>query len=324
MDDTWNEADLRYAEWFAWAKREVSGDERVCHGVASAALEALQRGAGREEIEKIARASVLGRVAVLADEASPGRRAYAEWYDWARRELKGEPERLHTATQVALRSVRDGGDAVMAARAASDAIGPSEQDAPEEPGPATGIPDFGPGQAPPPPPGSPRDFYAGFGLRVASFLIDGAATMAFLLVAGFVIFAFYVVGQGQSLVAIWAYILVFWLVVTWLYRAGTESSGLQATIGKRIMGLAVINTNGGRPSFGRATLRFAGELLSLLTLGIGFLVALFNPERKALHDLIAGTAVVRREYASVAPAVIAHLASPRTQPVPPPRLEFRP
>src|SRR3977135_3919216 len=78
MDDTWNDADLRYAEWFSWAKREVSGDERVCHGVAAAALEALQRGASRDEVQKVARASVLGRVAVLATEAPPDRRGYAQ------------------------------------------------------------------------------------------------------------------------------------------------------------------------------------------------------------------------------------------------------
>jgi uncharacterized RDD family membrane protein YckC len=36
-----------------------------------------------------------------------------------------------------------------------------------------------------------------------------------------------------------------------------------------------------------------GYLASLVTLGLGFLLAAFNREGRALHDLIAGTVVVR-------------------------------
>jgi uncharacterized RDD family membrane protein YckC len=64
------------------------------------------------------------------------------------------------------------------------------------------------------------------------------------------------------------------------------------------------------------------EWLSLLIVGTGFLVSLANSRRQALHDLIGGTLVIRKEYAFVAPSVLAHLAAPR-QPVQPPSLEFR-
>ncbi|MGI9579262.1 MAG: RDD family protein, partial [Microthrixaceae bacterium] len=41
-----------------------------------------------------------------------------------------------------------------------------------------------------------------------------------------------------------------------------------------------------------AVVRTVALPLSFLTLGIGFLPILFGRERRALHDLIAGTAVV--------------------------------
>ncbi|RMH21145.1 MAG: RDD family protein, partial [Acidobacteria bacterium] len=63
--------------------------------------------------------------------------------------------------------------------------------------------------------------------------------------------------------------------------------------GKRLLNLYVC-TAAGRPGIGllRAAVRGAGYLLTLLTLGIGFLLAAFG-DRRALHDRIAGTYVAR-------------------------------
>lgn len=68
------------------------------------------------------------------------------------------------------------------------------------------------------------------------------------------------------------------------------SSG--ATPGKLMMGLRIISTSDERIGFGRAVVRWLGEFVSGLTLGIGYLMVLWHPERRALHDLIAGTKVV--------------------------------
>lgn len=43
----------------------------------------------------------------------------------------------------------------------------------------------------------------------------------------------------------------------------------------------------------QAWIRFGGYAVSYLPLGCGYLMALFHPERRALHDLIAGTISVR-------------------------------
>lgn len=66
------------------------------------------------------------------------------------------------------------------------------------------------------------------------------------------------------------------------------------TLGKWATGLRVETASGEPLGFGRAAVRHtAGYLASLLTLGVGFLVAAFSREGRALHDLIAGTVVVR-------------------------------
>ncbi|MDQ1590870.1 MAG: hypothetical protein QOG71_1497 [Pyrinomonadaceae bacterium] len=66
------------------------------------------------------------------------------------------------------------------------------------------------------------------------------------------------------------------------------------TVGKWATGLRIERLNGERLGFGRATLRHTvGYLISLLTLGLGFLLAAFDAEGRALHDRIAGTVVVR-------------------------------
>jgi uncharacterized RDD family membrane protein YckC len=88
--------------------------------------------------------------------------------------------------------------------------------------------------------------------------------------------------------------LLILVVLTWLYFAGLESSAWQATLGKRATRLQVTDRTGRRLSFGRATGRFFAKAISAITLLIGYLVAAFTPRKQALHDLIAGTVVVRR------------------------------
>jgi len=83
-------------------------------------------------------------------------------------------------------------------------------------------------------------------------------------------------------------------VAGWLYFALLESSTLQATPGKMALGLYVADVNGRRISFGRASGRFVGKLLSSLLLGVGYVVAAFSARKQALHDMMADCLVLRR------------------------------
>lgn len=83
--------------------------------------------------------------------------------------------------------------------------------------------------------------------------------------------------------------------VNWTYFALLESSGLQATLGKMTFGLRVTDLDGGRISFARATGRFFGKYLSSLILCIGYLMVAFTEKKQALHDMLAGTLVIRHK-----------------------------
>jgi len=66
------------------------------------------------------------------------------------------------------------------------------------------------------------------------------------------------------------------------------------TLGKWATGLRIERTGGGRLGIGRAVLRhFVGYPLSFALLGIGFLLAAVSVHGRGLHDMIAGTVVVR-------------------------------
>lgn len=65
------------------------------------------------------------------------------------------------------------------------------------------------------------------------------------------------------------------------------------TPGKRLLGIMVVNIHGERPSVVRSLLRTVAYLLSALPVSIGFLWVGFDRERRALHDWVAGTYVVR-------------------------------
>ncbi len=82
------------------------------------------------------------------------------------------------------------------------------------------------------------------------------------------------------------------LIIRWVYFAYMESSARQATFGKEALGLMVIDGEGHRISFARATGRWFGKLISWATFGIGFYLIGFTGKKQGLHDLIADTYVV--------------------------------
>lgn len=64
------------------------------------------------------------------------------------------------------------------------------------------------------------------------------------------------------------------------------------TLGKKLLGLAVVTADGSFPGFGRSLVRALGWLLSTPLANFGFILALFTPRTRTLHDLLSGTFVV--------------------------------
>jgi uncharacterized RDD family membrane protein YckC len=152
--------------------------------------------------------------------------------------------------------------------------------------------------------------YAGFWVRFVALLIDGLIlSIPFFLVAiGLVFrfrsFRFLARGSrfgppdaafvGPMLLGFFFAFAIF-IVVRWLYFAGMESSARQATFGKAAMSVYVTDLKGQPVTFGRATGRFFAKIVSgLIPLGIGYIMAGFTEKKQALHDMVAGTLVLRK------------------------------
>jgi uncharacterized RDD family membrane protein YckC len=84
------------------------------------------------------------------------------------------------------------------------------------------------------------------------------------------------------------------LAVGWAYYVLMESSPAQATLGKLALGLYVADLHGDPITFWRAVRRNAYKTLSTLVVFTGWVLAAFTPRKQALHDLLAGTLVLRR------------------------------
>lgn len=168
-----------------------------------------------------------------------------------------------------------------------------------------------PGVAPPPvesgiwPEGSP----AGFWIRAAAVTVDsfvlGAAMFPFQL---FIVFPTLLAGgirqadPTRAFAVNAAYNLVTLVIylgyVVWMHGRWGQ------TLGKVATGVKVVKVSGEPIGYGRAFGRLFGTWLSFVLLGTGFLMAGFRSDRRALHDLVAGTRVmkVRRPWLEGRPA----------------------
>ncbi|MCF8413265.1 MAG: RDD family protein [Melioribacteraceae bacterium] len=95
-------------------------------------------------------------------------------------------------------------------------------------------------------------------------------------------------------------ILIFlgtiFFLIQWLYFAIMESSKHQATVGKIVLRIKVTDIFDRRISFGKASGRFFGKILSGLFLMFGFIMAAFTEKKQALHDMLASCLVVNSDY----------------------------
>ena len=140
--------------------------------------------------------------------------------------------------------------------------------------------------------------YAGFWKRFAAFIIDRFIVSIGGFVIGFIFGIPYDVLTGKAEFVGFAddYILSFILsfLLVWIYQTVMESSIKQATLGKMALGIIVTDLSSKRVSFGKASCRYFGQILSGFILGIGFLMIAFTAKKQGLHDKMAGCLVVNK------------------------------
>jgi uncharacterized RDD family membrane protein YckC len=66
-----------------------------------------------------------------------------------------------------------------------------------------------------------------------------------------------------------------------------------ATPGKMALGIKIVRSDGSPLSTGRILGRYFSEMLSTMILMIGYIMAGFDDERRALHDRICDTRVIK-------------------------------
>lgn len=132
---------------------------------------------------------------------------------------------------------------------------------------------------------------AGFWIRFVAVLIDGVV----LLVAQGILFsAGWMVSGGSTgggmavkgVVNVFGTLLgaAYGIIFHWLWGQ---------TLGKMALQIKVVSMDGGPLTFGQAAGRYFATFLSAIILCIGFIMAGIRTDKRALHDLLAGTRVIR-------------------------------
>lgn len=101
-----------------------------------------------------------------------------------------------------------------------------------------------------------------------------------------------IMGVANQLNGILRTLLPISLAIHVLYFSLQESSRYQATVGKRILGIKVVNREGKRLSLWQAITRSLAKLISGFIFGLGYLMAAFTQHKQALHDLLTNCYVV--------------------------------
>lgn len=130
--------------------------------------------------------------------------------------------------------------------------------------------------------------YGGAWRRLVALLIDIAVIFMITIIVSLIF------GTGD--VAVW---LMFAIIV--IYFVGSWARWGQ-TLGKKIMGARIVKANGDPIGWGRALLRFIclfwyfwflGYILSLVVLLVIFIIIGISSKKRGIHDIIAGTYVVK-------------------------------
>ncbi len=132
---------------------------------------------------------------------------------------------------------------------------------------------------------------AGFWVRALALVVDVALLVLVQVSLGAIAGALIGPAVEDSLAfvpAVWMFTLIF----AGLYTSALHAMGGQ-TVGKMVARVRVVGLDGEWPAFGPALLRYFGYFVSLGTFTLGYVMAGLRGDKRALHDLIAGTRVER-------------------------------
>ncbi len=143
--------------------------------------------------------------------------------------------------------------------------------------------------------------YAGFWIRFLAMFLD---TLCIMIIWNLIFITCFFLARGNIgsitavLQALKPYVKgleLLYFILGWLCQALLESSAWQATPGKKICGLRVTDLSGCKLTFKRASIRCWAQLISGVPCWVGYFMVVFTEKKQALHDIIAGTLVVKAD-----------------------------
>ncbi len=138
--------------------------------------------------------------------------------------------------------------------------------------------------------------YGGFWIRFAAYFIDSILLQVVTLIIQFGGGALLVsVPENSPLFLIGTAMIVLlpFLLAMGYYTYFHGNPKHQATLGKKLLNLRVITADGEDVTYLRAFGRYWAAILSGLILAIGYIIAAFDDEKRALHDHICNTRVIK-------------------------------
>ena len=132
---------------------------------------------------------------------------------------------------------------------------------------------------------------AGCGRRLAAKIVDAGIVGALFLFG--TIYSIGRLSEPERLPWI-IFVITFGLFGGWLVWILYHVILRGDTVGKRLLGVKVVDERARPIGLGRSLGRVLAETFSVATLGIGYLFAVVDPYKRSLHDHLCGTRVVRR------------------------------
>lgn len=136
--------------------------------------------------------------------------------------------------------------------------------------------------------------YGGFWIRVGAKFIDYLVLWV-VQTALLIPLQFLVKSEDETMIILTVFFSLFFQFAIYAAYNTFFVGKFGATIGKIAVGLRIITADGDKVSYMRAFGRHFAEYLSMMILGIGFIMAGFDPEKRTLHDRICDTRVVKKQ-----------------------------
>ncbi|WP_162427505.1 RDD family protein [Pontibacter pudoricolor] len=125
-------------------------------------------------------------------------------------------------------------------------------------------------------------------MRAIAFIIDAVLIVTIAAIADY-----YTVSSNEA-TFVWKPETLIYIVLGWLYFAGAETSAVQATLGKYLLGLQVVDKHNNRLTFKNATIRYFARPLSIMIMLMRFVRGLPVAKHRYFHNRVTDSNVVKQ------------------------------